>query len=357
VAPILFLAAGCAHDPLASATAPATEQPTVTQTTSAAEPTRGLSFKNRLNFAVNLLEKGDSERADLELKACLAEVPDSKAARLLLAEIETPLSDLYPKANFSVTLGKNGTLSGLAATYLGDPLAFYGLARYNSIAAPGKIVAGQRIRIPSTTAARTARTGHIRTAELDDVADQQPANLLPDALPAPSAQAAKAQLPLDPLREFKTAIARGQFSDAAKAADAGNIGPGNGRAALLADTYMRAAAAEQKSDADAAGAHARKAGEIYLKALRQPEKARQAFQMALSLVPSDAIASSRLALANEQIADKYYRRGMTAFQHQDLDGAISAWNEVLSIDPNYRDAQLNRAQAIQLKANLQKLRG
>ena len=47
---------------------------------------------------------------------------------------------------------------------------------------------------------------------------------------------------------------------------------------------------------------------------------------------------------------------MIAFQRQDLDSAISNWDKVLAIDPNYKDTQLNRAQALQLKKNLQELK-
>jgi lipoprotein NlpI len=47
---------------------------------------------------------------------------------------------------------------------------------------------------------------------------------------------------------------------------------------------------------------------------------------------------------------------MIAFQRQDLDGAIAAWDKVLALDPDHKDAQLNRAQALKLKENLKKLR-
>jgi tetratricopeptide (TPR) repeat protein len=118
---------------------------------------------------------------------------------------------------------------------------------------------------------------------------------------------------------------------------------------------MRAAVSEKKTGA--AAAYARKAGQIFLAFLKQPEKARPAFQLALSLDPSDAAANAGLKGANGQVAEEYYRRGFIAFQRQNLDGAIAAWNIVLSINPNYRDAQLNRDEAIQLKANLLKLKG
>jgi tetratricopeptide (TPR) repeat protein len=356
--PLLLAAAGCAHDRSVPANAASPDR------TSAAQPapvvaTPGLSPDARLDLAEDLLQKGDAEHAKVELEACLDEEPDSKAAKQLLVEIETPLSKLYPKQNFSVTLGRSETLSGLAATYLGDPLAFYGLARYNNIAQPAMIIAGQHVRIPATAEALAAQNGFVRgqamaaadqAPQAQPEADQASAKSIPPA-PAPAAKPA----PPDPWSQFKSAQSHRQYSVAAKLADLNKFDPRNGRAAVLADTYMRAAASEKKTRA--AAAHARKAGEIFLGILKQPEKARRAFQVALSLVPSDVAANAGLKHANDQVTEKYYRRGLIAFQHQDLDGAIAAWNIVLSIDPGYRDAQLNRDEAIQLKANLLKLKG
>lgn len=366
--PIVFLAAGCAHTSSDSPAQPAAQATAVAPLSSAPDATPGLFPKDRLNLAINLLEKGESTRAEVELKACLADTPDSKAARLLVSEIETPLPDLYPKAYFSITLRKNDTLSGLAATYLGDPLGFYGLARYNGIAEPRKIAIGQRIRIPATASAFAAPHVHLRNSIVDDPTDGTPTNIRSSALssaiarPSPDANVqpaavAKIELPLDPWDAFRAAVASGQYGVAAKDADVLSLGFGNGMASLVADTYLRAAAEEQHTDPVAAGTHAEKAGDIFLKSLKEPEKARTAFQLALSLLPADAAARSGLQKAEHQIADKYYRRGLIAFQHQNLDEAISDWNMVLAIDPNYRDAQLNRAQALQLKSNLQKLRG
>jgi lipoprotein NlpI len=63
-----------------------------------------------------------------------------------------------------------------------------------------------------------------------------------------------------------------------------------------------------------------------------------------------------LSTAKTRTTDLYYRNGVAAFQRQDLDGAIAAWDKVLALDPNHKNAQLNRAQAVELKQNLQRLR-
>ena len=194
--------------------------------------------------ALELLQNGDARNADLELHAYLKDVPDSKAAAYLTAQIEKPLSELFPADSFTVKLSRNDSLSSLARVYLGESLAFYGLARYNDIAVPEKVSEGQNIRIPKTP-------------------------------------------------EATQALARIQAAAAASAA--------------LAPT-LPAAKAVKPAD--------------------NPHK----------------------------LAEVYYERGLVAFQHQDLNAAIANWDKVLAIDPNYKDAQLSRAQAIRLKSNLAKLK-
>lgn len=199
----------------------------------------------RIQHALELLQNGDSHGADIELHAYLKGAPENTSALYLIAQIETPLSNLFPRESFTVKVAWDETLSSLARTYLGNSLAFYGLARYNGIATPSKVGEGQNIRIPKTVEAMQA------LARIT----------APPAVPqAPSAAPAASDITLNKL-------------------------------------------AEQR-----------------------------------------------------KLADVYYKRGLVAFQHQDLDAAIAAWDHALAIDPNYKNAQLSRAQAIRLKSNLAKLR-
>lgn len=197
----------------------------------------------RFQHALELLQDGDARGADAELHAYLKDVPESKSAAFLVAQIERPLSELFPADNFTVKVSRNDSLSSLARTYLGDSLAFYGLARYNNISVPGKVGEGQIIRIPKTPEASLALARSMAT---------------PSTAPTlPAATVAKSAKPAD-----------------------------------------------------------------------SPSK----------------------------LAEIYYARGLVAFQRQDLNTAIADWDKVLAIDPNYKDTQLNRAQAIRLKNNLAKLK-
>jgi tetratricopeptide (TPR) repeat protein len=238
------LLAGCTHPKVAEVAPVAAPTPAPpVQAPAPAAPS--LSVADGLQLAVMLLQKGESADADTELKLLLAQAPDNKQVQYLIQQIETPLPKLFPKAHFVVKLGKDASLSQLAQIYLGNPLGFYGLARYNAIAVPVKAAAGQNIRIPKTAVAL----------------------------------AAKAQI---------------------------------------------AARAEAAAQAKITSLPARSGPDI---------------------------------AAQKKQAEHYYKSGLVAFQHQDLDGAIADWDKVLAIDPGYKDAQLNRAQALQLKENLKKLGG
>jgi len=191
--------------------------------------------------ALDLLQNGDAKGADVALHTYLKNVPDSKAATFLIAQIEKPLSDLFPADSFTIKLARNDNLSSLAKIYLGDSLYFYGLARYNEIPVPGKVSEGQSLRIPKTAESLQALARFSAAA----------------AAPQPVATLSKSPKPVD---------------------------------------------------------------------------------------------SSR------KLADVYYERGLVAFEHQDLNTAIAYWDKVLAIDPDHKDAQLSRAQAVRLKNNLAKLR-
>jgi tetratricopeptide (TPR) repeat protein len=246
-----LLAAGCttldsarfastpSPEPVSTVQIPA--KPLAVQPASNPEP----SPADRLDLVVALLEKGDSERAKSELEKLLAMSPDNEQAIFLMRQIDTPLVALYPQTSFEVRLGPNESLSGLAQTYLGNPLGFYGLARLNAIPVPADIEAGRLIRIPGTEAALAVRARLRKRA----------------ATPKTAALASK---PRPDMPEHRT---------------------------------------------------------------------------------------------EKELANRYYKDGLIAFQHQDLDGAIAAWNKVLAIDPGYKDAALNRSEALRLKANLKEIGG
>jgi tetratricopeptide (TPR) repeat protein len=297
----------------------------------------------RFQSALDLLQNGQPRQADEELHAYLKEVPGSEAAHSLVAQIETPLDKLFPAENFHVTLTRDESLSSLAKTYLGDAMRFYALARYNGIPVPAKVNAGQTIKSPATPfALAAAKAGTANAAEEEEQVAVTPT-------PRPKRPAAEVW------NDIKTDVRHHRYEEAAALADAEAFMPNNAQAATVAGAYAACASAEREHDQARSSGCAIKAGRLYLET-GKPAKAMNTLEIALALSPGDAEAKALYREASRKIADKAYKDGMIAFQRQDLDGAIAAWDKVLALDPDHKDAQLNRAQALKLKENLKKLR-
>ena len=139
-------------------------------------------------------------------------------------------------------------------------------------------------------------------------------------------------------------------------AETARVTPNAAQAVVLASAYAGNARVIQMSNAMEAAAHALRAGQLYLETANRPVDAIGPLELAVMLAPMDNRAQTLLATAKTRVSDGYYRDGVAAFQRQDLDGAIALWDRALAVDPNHRNAQLNRAQAIELKQNLQRLK-
>jgi tetratricopeptide (TPR) repeat protein len=326
-------------------------------------PMPGLAARERFQLAINLLQQGDSPHAETELKAYLAEIPNSVPARNLLAQIQTPLEMLYPSDSFTVMLGAGETLSTLAGVYLGDVLGFYGLARYNDIANPSRVSLGQAIRIPSTPDTLAAQMVRVQMGmPMMAMSDMI---MAPTVMPEPPAVAPQQQAsvtpprapprPVDPWLSIGADVAAGRYEDAIRTAETSGVKPNRAQAVILANAYSSNAKAVRMENAMEAEAQAVRAGQLYLDPAGQPEDAIAPLSLALEINPMNMQAQSLVDVAKTRAADTYYRTGLVAFQRQDLDGAITAWDKALVIDPNHRNAQLNRAQALELKQNLQRL--
>ena len=112
------------------------------------EATPGLSPRDRVRLAVELLDGGDEQRAEVELRAALEEQPNNGAAQRLLQQITEDPRTLLTATPRPYTVRQGDSMSVLAERYLGDALMFYALARYNDLDAPNQLTAGQRLMIP-----------------------------------------------------------------------------------------------------------------------------------------------------------------------------------------------------------------
>jgi tetratricopeptide (TPR) repeat protein len=87
----------------------------------------------------------------------------------------------------------------------------------------------------------------------------------------------------------------------------------------------------------------------------EPEKAYSAFQKALELDPGHGPAKEGLAQVKRDAVEVHSKRALAAFRRQELDVAISEWDQALAIDPDNELAKLRRAEAVDLKARFEQL--
>ncbi len=147
MAAVLALAlSACATANLRTTAAPVAPAALVAPAQPAASP--GLAPAERLARAIDLLDHGQAAQARAELQALLAARADDGRAARLIREIDEAPQALLGARSFAYTVRPGETMSVLAERFLGDPLMFYALARYNGIEAPADVTSGRVLMIP-----------------------------------------------------------------------------------------------------------------------------------------------------------------------------------------------------------------
>ena len=106
--------------------------------------------------AIDMLQNGDEANARAALEKATAMDPANDLARKLLDQIKADAQAELGPVFFRYTVQRDDTLSKIAQAYLGDRFRFYILAKYNDIANPSKLGAGQVIKIPGKAPATPA---------------------------------------------------------------------------------------------------------------------------------------------------------------------------------------------------------
>lgn len=180
----------------------------------------GDSAQDRVHAAMDLLQRGEEDRARAMLETALRQEPGNASARRLLDEITLDPQVQLGAHSRAYTVRAGDTMTGLSERFLGDPLLFYALARYNHIA-PDQLSAGRTIQIP--VRAHAPNTPPRTTATVA----APPAGVpTPAVLPAVNAQAAARanQLRLQGLERLNAGDANGAIAllRQARAIDASN---------------------------------------------------------------------------------------------------------------------------------------
>lgn len=149
---VLLLAplAGCSS--LGSSSEESAQDPTRSaQQQALLPPEPGLTPRERYRKSLALLEVGEANRAKSELLAYLSAEPGGRygnRSRDLLRQIDADPEEMLGKEHFLYEMQAGDSLSTVAKQYLGDPLKFYILARYNDLENPSQIKVGQAIKVP-----------------------------------------------------------------------------------------------------------------------------------------------------------------------------------------------------------------
>ncbi len=265
-----------------------------------------------LRNAIALLQEGDAVSARRQLADYLGNVPDSRMARNLMTQIDTPIAEYFPDRYFTVTLARGESLSSLARTYLDDALKFHALARYNGIDKPAQVIAGQTIRIPETAtsiaALARAQTSKVGPKQADAATDDAQTPDRPAAPPAPH-----------------TASGERVETEAPEDRQTGDD---------TADLLTRAEVAADTGD--------------YASAMVLAGEARQH-------APDDPAVAARAQAIERRTVEFHYQQAVSAFSRQDLAGTISHADAVLAIDPEHTNARLYRTRALELQRKLEAL--
>lgn len=148
--------------------------------------------RDKVGKALALLQNGDAAGARQILAAVLDRQPSDAVARSLVRQIDEEPKALLGAESFAYTTRDGDTFSSLAQRYLGDPMLFYALARYNGVAVPAGLTKGIQIRIP----------GHLKreAPRAETRSDAAPRTTAPSAKPMPAPVAKPAAPVVDPLR-------------------------------------------------------------------------------------------------------------------------------------------------------------
>lgn len=241
--------------------------------------------------AIDLLQNGDEANARTTLERANAMDPANDLARKLLDQIRADAQAELGPTFFRYTVQRDDSLSKIAQAYLGDRFRFYILAKYNDIANPSKLTAGQVIKIPGKAPATPPATAGGRQPG----APATPAAAAAAPEPAPAAEAESPQ---------KKALS----------------------------SLMQQGAEQQKS------------GNL--------EAAYATFSEAVRTEPGNRDAVLQRDAVKVQLVRLYDREATQASARQNLDLSIKKWDQILAIDPTNQKAMRERGRAVELQKKM-----
>ncbi|MEK6750381.1 MAG: LysM peptidoglycan-binding domain-containing protein [Pseudomonadota bacterium] len=274
------------------------------------------SPKDYVRDAVQSLQVGDVDAAREDVRAALKLDPSYANAKSLLQQIDGDAVAMLGPKNFEYEIKAGDSLSSVAKRYLGDPLRFHILAKYNGVDNPSRLNVGQKIKVP----------GEQRGVEV--------ARVEPKPRSTPQAQLNGAQV----ITKAKRLADEGKYSKAAE---------------LLEGELENGELDDEEPVQDALVTIYIKQSDV-LKRDNKITAAQKVLQKAAILQPTNAKVAAKIDAMKVQVADvdKLYKDAYSAYRRQKLDDAIKGFDKVLEIDPHHELAKLYRARAAQLTERL-----
>jgi LysM domain len=307
------LLAGCAtpeapEPPPEVAPAPVAEPAAPAEAPAPAAPAtfEPVDVPSTVRAAAALLDQGKPAEAEAELLKALTTDPNHPRAGLLMRQIREDPVTMLGAQSFQYRLQPGESLSAVAQKFLRDPLMFYVLARYNDIAVPGRVSAGQTIRVPG----REPRAAPSEPTS----ASASPAATSSPAVATPATPAADRRTPAP-----------------VAAAPAGAVAPPAPGATGAAKPAVAAAP--------------------------KPPAASVTAATPPPTVVAQAPAAPALSRATTRRIETLTREARACSAARDPCCAVRKWDQVLKLDPANKAAADERAQSAEVIERMQKLGG
>jgi tetratricopeptide (TPR) repeat protein len=186
-------------------------------------------IQRSLSAALDALQAGQEEQAELELRRVLQSEPNQRLALSLMRQIKEDPVALLGRESFAYRVQTGETLSRIAQRFMNDLHLFYALARYNNIKVPRALSGGQMIRVPGkappagSLTPPTSAPAQATSPPVPATADPRTSTVSPEAAAeAAAARAAKqkAETVARQTRLARTAFAKQDLDAALRAWDA-----------------------------------------------------------------------------------------------------------------------------------------
>jgi tetratricopeptide (TPR) repeat protein len=306
---------------------------------------------------LDALQHGDEDTARPLLQQALVLEPGHKNAAILLSQLGADPVAMLGKEKFSYKVQPGDTLSRIARRFLGEPLKFYVLARYNDIPISDRLEAGQVIDIPGKKPpagklppASAAEPPTLSLSAAPDIFQQKLAeakklyaeerladaiNLLERFQPEAGANA-----------EFNDFLLTAYLDYARKLSDAGQLGEASkilsrALAAYPGNERLRKQSEQMNVHRDAEQAY--REGNQLLGDGELPQ-AYASFTRTLKLAPEHPGAKAALAKIRPQLVEAYYTDYVRSRRRQHFSEALQNLDKLLEIDPHHELAKSNRAE-------------